>query len=180
MHHERPVEVLIESSLVRREHLSPGLLVAAVDDDGHIERAEVREVGGWKLGLAARYEDTGKDHLVVFQTGVCKNSDRVRSSRQIVSTWTEYEPQWKEQRNATLRRESRLAMRAHNREEAVKELEQIQAVLETLEIKSGLGSIIEKTDGTMRYSPAIFLNRENAALLFPHLKAASLEVLLKS
>lgn len=165
---------------MRREDLSPGLLVAAVDDDGHVERAEVREVGGWKLGMAARYEETGKDHLVEFQTGVCKEQRRIKSSRQILCVWSEYEPTWNEHRAATLRHESKLAMRAHNREEAVKELEQIQAVLETLDVKSGLGSIIEKRDGSMFYSPAIFLNRESAAALLPLLKAASLEMLLKS
>ena len=165
---------------MRRQELSPGLLVAAVDDDGHVERAEVREVGGWKQGLAARYEVTGKDHLVEFQTGVCKGLQRIKSSRQILCVWSEYEQTWNEKRAATLRHESKLAMRAHNRKEAVEELERIQAVLETLNIKSGLGSIIEKKDGSMYYSPAIFLNRENATALLPVLKAASLEMLLET
>ena len=137
-------------------------------------------MGGWKRGLAARYEDTGKDHLVEFQTGACKGLNRVKTSREILDVWSAYEPTWSKQRAATLRHESKLAMRAHNREQAVKELEQIQALLETLDIKCGLGSMIEKRDGSMFYSPAIFLNRESAAALLPLLKAASLEMLLKS
>lgn len=145
--------------------LSPHMRVAALNDEGDIEKAVVLSVSGWSK--TTNRCDGGGDHLVQFLTGSTRQRNAVLRSREILGPWEDYEAEWQDKRSAELREYASQAFEEYEWSEDVQVLHVVQAALKTLDVNSGVSSLLKA--GSNR-EPALFITVTDAKTLLAHLQ----------